>query len=225
MAARCREPICRPVRFRLTVDSRATGRRDHGRLRPAVGVARRSAGGLLSVLTGARRDRDDLGRAALAHLDALYNHARHLTGAEADADELVQESYARALARADSFGGGNLKAWLFKILRNTFFDGYRRTQHAAHTAAASSDVLDGPAEEPLLFDDAELGRLRRVVGSEIEAALRSVGPEARAIILLELEGFTETEMAEVLHCPVGTVKSRLSRARIVLRAKLKDYAR
>jgi RNA polymerase sigma-70 factor (ECF subfamily) len=172
-----------------------------------------------------RRDRAALGDASLAHLDALYNHARHLTGSDADADELVQETYARALARADSFVGGNLKAWLFKILRNTFVDGYRRRQHAAHTPAADAGLSDGAAEEPTLLDDAELGRLRRVVGSEIEAALASVAPEARAIILLEVEGFTEPEIAEVLDCPVGTVKSRLSRARALLREKLKDYGR
>jgi RNA polymerase sigma-70 factor (ECF subfamily) len=173
----------------------------------------------------ARRNRAALGDAAIAYLDGLYNHARHLTGSDAEAEELVQETYARALARADTFMGGNLKAWLFKILRNTFVDGYRRRQHAAHTPAADHDLAEGAAEEPTLLDDAELGRLRRVVGAEIEAALASVAPEARAIILLELEGFTEPEIAEVLDCPVGTVKSRLSRARALLRAKLKDYAR
>jgi len=173
----------------------------------------------------ARRDPARLGEAAIAHLDALYNHARHLAGTDVEAEELVQETYARALARADSFGGGNLKAWLFTILRNTFVDGYRRRQHAAHTPAADGDIGEGPAQEPTLLDDAELGRLRRVVGSEIEAALASVAPEARAIILLEVEGFTEPEIAEVLGCPVGTVKSRLSRARALLREKLKDYAR
>jgi RNA polymerase sigma-70 factor (ECF subfamily) len=172
-----------------------------------------------------RHDRGELGRAALAHLDALYNHARHLTGDDTDADELVQETYARALARGDSFVGGNLKAWLFKILRNTFVDGYRRRQHAAHTGPAEGDLGDASGDEPTLMDDAELGRLRRVVGAEIQAALGNLAPEARAIILLEVEGFTETEIAEVLDCPVGTVKSRLSRARALLRARLKDYAR
>jgi RNA polymerase sigma-70 factor (ECF subfamily) len=171
------------------------------------------------------RDRSGLGEAAIAHLDALYNHARYLTGADAEAEELVQETYARALARGDSFVGGNLKAWLFKILRNTFVDGYRRRQHAAHTGVADGDLGEPAAEEPTLRDDAELGRLRRVVGAEIEAALASIAPEARAIILLEVEGFGEAEIAEVLDCPVGTVKSRLSRARALLRTKLKDYAR
>ncbi len=171
------------------------------------------------------RPRSGLGTEALAHLDALYNHARHLSGGDAEAEELVQDTYARALARADRFVGGNLKAWLFKILRNTFMDGYRRRHHAAHTSAGNIDLVDEAADEPTLMDDAELGRLRRVVGAEIEAALASVSPEARAIILLDVEGFTEAEIAEVLDCPAGTVKSRLSRARALLRVKLKDYAR
>jgi RNA polymerase sigma-70 factor (ECF subfamily) len=216
------EPNCGLVRFGLCVDAHAIWRQR--RLSPArVGTGRIRLGTATPMID--RRDRGSLGEAAIAHLDALYNHARHLTGTDADADELVQETYARALARANTFGGGNLKAWLFTILRNTFVDGYRRRQHAAHTPAADADLSDGTAEEPTLLDDAELGRLRRVVGSEIEAALASIAPEARAIILLEVEGFTETEIGEVLDCPVGTVKSRLSRARALLRVKLKDYAR
>jgi RNA polymerase sigma-70 factor (ECF subfamily) len=175
-----------------------------------------------------QRENDGLGRAALAHLDALYNHAHHLAGAPADAEELVQETYARALARADSFVGGNLKAWLFRILRNVFVDGYRRGRSQAKAAAElEADALDAGASaaQPLVRDDAELGRLRRVVAAEIEAAMAAIAPEARSIILLEAEGFSEPEIAEVLDCPLGTVKSRLSRARVLLREKLKDYAR
>ena len=163
------------------------------------------------------------GAEALAHADRLYNLGRRLTGNDADAEELVQETYVRALAGAHTFGGGNLKAWLFKILRNTFVDLRRRNR----AAPAPGDVEDvGAADDaPLLRDDLELDRLRRLVGEEIEAALASLSDEARTIVLLDVEGFSESEVADVLGCPIGTVKSRLSRARLSLRQKLKDYAR
>jgi RNA polymerase sigma-70 factor, ECF subfamily len=163
------------------------------------------------------------GPEALAHADRLYNLARRLTGNDADAEELVQETYVRALAGARTFTGGNLKAWLFKILRNTFIDLRRRDR----TVPAAVD-LDGAAageDAELLRDDLELERLRRVVGEEIETALAGLSDEARTIVLLDVEGFSETEVADVLGCPVGTVKSRLSRARLHLRQRLKDYAR
>jgi RNA polymerase sigma-70 factor (ECF subfamily) len=164
-----------------------------------------------------------LGREALAYADALYNHARRLTRNDADADELVQETYLRALAGAHTFVAGNLKAWLFRIQQNTFIDLHRRGRH--QPALSELDVVDGAADAlPLLRDDFELERLRRLVAGDIEAALAALSDEARAIVLLDVEGFTEGEVAEVLGCALGTVKSRLSRARALLREKLKDYA-
>jgi len=167
--------------------------------------------------------RHTLGREALGHADALYNHARRLTGGASDADELVQETYVRALAAAHTFDGAYLKAWLFKIMRNVFVDLYRRGRHAP--VLSELDVIDGDASQARATrDPPELARLPPLVASEIEAALGALSDEARTIILLDLEGFTETEVAGVLECPLGTVKSRLSRARALLREKLKDYA-
>jgi RNA polymerase sigma-70 factor (ECF subfamily) len=163
----------------------------------------------------------ELADALLAHADALFNLARYLSGNDADAEDLVQEAYARAFAAVQSFHGGNAKAWIFRILRNTFIDVYRKGQRSA--ALGVIDVLDGAPD--VLRGDVEIEQLRRVVAEDIEAALMHVSEEARTVILLDLEGFTEVEVAEVLGCAVGTVKSRLARARMVLRQRLADYAR
>jgi RNA polymerase sigma-70 factor (ECF subfamily) len=164
---------------------------------------------------------------ALAHADALFNLARYLTGSASDGEDLVQETYLRALAAAGRFDGRNLKAWLFRILRNTFIDLWRQARH--HPLRVGLDAnqpdVDGPVDADLLRDDIESDQLRRVVASELEAALMTLSDDARTVILLDVEGMTEAETAEVLGCAVGTVKSRLSRARLILRRRLKDYAK
>jgi RNA polymerase sigma-70 factor (ECF subfamily) len=164
----------------------------------------------------------ELGDEALAHADALYNLARWLTGSDGDAEDLVQETYARALAARKRFDGRHLKAWLFQILRNTFVDGYRKRKHEG--ARPIDADLDGPIDADWLRGDVEIHQLRKVVAHEIEAALMALSEDARAVILLDLEGMTEMEVAEILGCAVGTVKSRLARARLLLRRRLKDYA-
>lgn len=168
-----------------------------------------------------------LAREALGHADTLFNLARYLTGNHADGEDLVQETYARALTHWRSFRGGNLKAWLFRILRNTFIDLYRRERNnPTHGGLDTvSPAVEPSPVGPLLRDDVELHQLRHVVAADIEAALMTLGDDARAVVLLDLEGLTEVEVADVLGCAVGTVKSRLARARATLRSRLKQYAR
>jgi len=169
-----------------------------------------------------------VGQEALAYADVLHNLARYLTGKDTDADDLVQETYARALQAAGQFTPGtNLKAWLFRILRNTLISRYRRERNnpvvGGFDTTAPAVAVAGEAH--WFMDDPELERLRTVVAAEIEAALMTLSEDARTVILLDLEGLTEGEVAEVIGCPVGTVKSRLARARAALRLRLMDYAR
>jgi RNA polymerase sigma-70 factor (ECF subfamily) len=169
-----------------------------------------------------------LGREALAYANTLYNLARYLTRNPTDAEDLVQETYARALGSAHQFTPGtNLKAWLFRILRNTFLSGYRHERRNPTVGGLDTVAPAMPAVEPAewLRGDLELDRLRKVVGEEIERALMSLTEEARTVILLDLEGMTEVEVAGIVGCAVGTVKSRLARARAALRGRLQDYAR
>ena len=164
---------------------------------------------------------------ALAHADALYNLARYLTRDASEAEDLVQETYVRALrAWGDFTAGTNVKAWLFRILRNLVISRHR--QDVRHPPAAPYDTTESGAEEAAgeggAAADVDPEQLRRIVSGEVEAALRTLSEDARAVILLDLEGLTETELAAVLGCAVGTVKSRLNRARAALRVKLADYA-
>ena len=194
----------------------------------AVRVA--TCGATLRAMEGESRDEpaSALGREALAYADALFNLARYLTGNGADAEDLVQETYARALRAASQFEPGtNLKAWLFRILRNTWISAARRRR--VDPIVGGLDTVSSGSEphtvESWVHADAEIERLRKVVAEDIERALMRLSDDARTVVLLDLEGLTESEVASVLGCPVGTVKSRLARARQALRHFLQDYAR
>jgi len=162
---------------------------------------------------------------ALAHADELFHLARYLTRNRSDAEDLVQETFSRALQALHRLQpGSNVRAWLFRILRNTFLSGQRHGARGPVAEPEAGDELtDVTASDAWLRGDAELERLRHLVGEEIEAALAALSPDARTLILLDIQGLTESELAEVVGCPIGTVKSRLSRARAALRVKLADY--
>lgn len=177
-----------------------------------MGVSAREGGGSNEVV-----------RHALAHADALYNFARWLVRNSADAEDLVQETYARALGAAHQFEpGSNLKAWLFRILRNTHLDRLRRasSESVSLEADASGEPAPAVGDTP---DEAQCEQMRALVAEEVAEAVHALPEAWRTVILLDLEGMTETEVARVLGCAEGTVKSRLSRARAALRERLVAY--
>jgi RNA polymerase sigma-70 factor (ECF subfamily) len=160
---------------------------------------------------------------ALVHADALFNLACYLTANASEAEDLVQETYARALSASALFRGGSVKAWLFQILRNAHIDLYRKAK--VHAFATELEVWEGGAESGGGPSEITTNQMRALVADDVEKALRSLTADARTTVLLDVEGLREGEIAQVLGCAPGTVKSRLARARGLLRLKLKDYAR
>jgi RNA polymerase sigma-70 factor (ECF subfamily) len=153
---------------------------------------------------------------AVTYLDALYNLARWLTRDPAEAADLVQETYLRALKGAHGFKPGtNLRAWLFQILRNAFFS--TRKRRGREPEPTDPDVLGQMGTQASGGADA-------TAGQDLQAALARLPEEYRTVVLLaDVESFTMAEVAAVMDCPVGTVKSRLFRARALLRDQLRDY--
>jgi RNA polymerase sigma-70 factor (ECF subfamily) len=159
---------------------------------------------------------------ALTHVDELYGLARHLCGTASDAEDIVQETYARALGGVARLApGSNLRAWLFRILRNCFIDQARRKKIVLEIA--DEGVGDLPTHE--VWDTAALDQLRYLAAADLERALATLSVELRFIVLLDAQGFHEAEIAEIARCAPGTVKSRLSRARARLRAALQEGPR
>jgi len=164
---------------------------------------------------------DDFPRQALAHLDALYNFAIYLTRNPPEADDLVQETYLRAFRFAHRFQAGtHLRAWLFQILRNTFLTFYRLREREA--AIADDGVPDW--DVPMFHDAPEDSASAMDAHTDLERALSRLPEEFRTVLLLaEVEGMPLEEVARVMSCPVGTVKSRIFRAKERLRGLLADY--
>jgi len=154
---------------------------------------------------------------AMPLFDQLYNFAHWLTGAQADAEDLVQETYARALKGFGSFAAGtDLRAWMYRILRNTFLTS-RSGLAAKRTTSLEEDV-----EEPVSAElTPELLLLRQEGRATVLNALAALPVDSREVLLLfEMEEMSYREIAEVLDVPVGTVMSRLSRARKMMRMAL-----
>lgn len=176
------------------------------------------------------RTKQEFEELALAHLDPLYSAALRLTKNERDAEDLVQDTCMRAYRFFDKFERGtNIKAWLFKILTNTFINRYRRKvkertvvegveREAVHERFVSRDATDFAANPEQYFFD-------RLLSDDVLQAIDALPIDFRLVVILaDLQEFSYKEIAEILECPVGTVMSRLFRGRKLLQKNLREYA-
>ncbi|SHK29022.1 sigma-70 family RNA polymerase sigma factor [Hymenobacter psychrotolerans] len=166
-------------------------------------------------------------------IDSLYNFAFRLTLDEDDANDLVQETYLKAYRFFEYFEQGtNAKAWLFRILKNSFINDFRKK--SKQPAKVDYSEIEGYYNSEDVESDSDAGgtssdmrqqAVRDLIGDEVASALNSLPVDFRTVIILcDLEGFTYEEMAKVLDIPIGTVRSRLHRARNFLKEKLEKYA-
>ncbi len=184
----------------------------------------------LTAAPDATKNPSDFARQAVEHLEALHAMACKLTRNGAEAEDLVQDTLVKAMRAQDQFSAGtNLKAWLFRILTNTFINKYRR-------GGLERSVFEGPDAEPLVdgwvsassmrqLRDPEQAALLPIVEGEVQRALEALPAEFKlAVMLCDVEEFSYEEIAQIMGCPVGTVMSRLHRGRKLLQRSLYNHA-
>lgn len=159
--------------------------------------------------------------------DALYNFAYSLVFEEARAQDLVQEAYLKAYRFIHSFEpGSNAKAWLFQILKNAFINEYRKKSRQPQKVDFEDFKDKNQLEKQSISIDIEQDVYTHMIGDEITTALNSLPVDFRvAIILSDIEGFTYEEIAKITDIPIGTVRSRLFRARNLMKEQLREYAK
>ena len=166
----------------------------------------------------------------MPHIDSMYNFAFRLTNDEDDANDLVQDTYLKAFRFINSFSQGtNAKAWLFRILKNSFINDFRKKSKEPAKVDYQDVETTYNSEEDAETNqtvDLRVESVQDLIGDEIANALNALPVDFRTVIILcDVEGFTYEEMAKILDIPIGTVRSRLHRARMLLKEKLKSYAK
>ena len=165
----------------------------------------------------------------MPHVDSMYNFAYRLTFDEDDAKDLVQDTYLKAFRFINSFERGtNAKAWLFRILKNSFINEYRKKSKQPNKVDYNEveQYYNSDYVDENFTTDLRVETVQHMIGDEISGALNSIPVDFRTVIILsDLEGFTYEEMSKILDITIGTVRSRLHRARNMMKEKLASYAK
>ena len=168
-------------------------------------------------------------REALPHMDILFNYALRMTGSRADAEDLLQETFLKAFRFWDKYEKGtNIRAWLFRIMKNTYINMYRKAVKEPDTVDYDNiqNFYDSIREVSTDSNDLQEKIFGQLLDDDVAKALESLPEEFRTVVILcDIEGLTYEEIAEFVECPVGTVRSRLHRGRKLLHTILFDYAK
>ena len=172
---------------------------------------------------------EDFEREAIPHMDIPYNYALRMTSNADDADDLVQETYLKAYRFWDKYEKGtNIRAWLFRIMKNSYINRYRKEAKEPDTVDYDDiqnfyKTIRYASADPNDLEEKIFGGL---LGDDVARAIESLPEDFRTVVILcDIEGLSYEEIAEFVDCPIGTIRSRLHRGRKMLRAKLFSYAK
>lgn len=183
----------------------------------------------LAIVSSTKGLHKEFEQEAIPHMDILYNYALRMTGNVDDARDLLQETFLKAYRFWDKYEKGtNVRAWLFRIMKNTYINLYRKAVKEPDTVDYNDiqNFYNIIRENSADANDLQEKLFGHMLDDDVTKALESLPEEFRTVVILcDIEGLTYEEIAEFVECPVGTVRSRLHRGRKLLYAKLFEYAK